>query len=70
MLPAFAADFAFTIGKPSAPECLGLHLGGVQTANLGDGNSVIDQQLIMREDYLGLGVSTCIESLIGGNHFR
>ncbi|KAI0312307.1 hypothetical protein OF83DRAFT_1166014 [Amylostereum chailletii] len=53
-----------------APECLGLHLGGYQSADLGDGKGTVDQATILRQDYSGTGESTCIESLIGGDHFR
>ncbi|KAF8492306.1 hypothetical protein JB92DRAFT_3003418 [Gautieria morchelliformis] len=51
-------------------ECLGGHLGGPQTANLGDGNGVVDQVNEIRQDYGNAAFGTCIESLIGGNHFR
>lgn len=50
-------------------ECLGIHLGGYQAANLGDGNGVVNQTTILREDYK-LPIGTCLQSLIGGNHFR
>jgi hypothetical protein len=49
-------------------ECFGLHLGGAQTANLGDGKGYTDQLFELRQNYPAGG--TCLESLIGGNHFR
>ncbi|KAJ7074359.1 meiotically up-regulated gene family-domain-containing protein [Mycena amicta] len=52
-----------------ADDCLGIHLGGPQAANLGDGNNWVNQTQMMREDY-GLPIGTCLETLIGGNHYR
>ncbi|KAJ6500397.1 hypothetical protein C8R45DRAFT_977494 [Mycena sanguinolenta] len=52
-----------------ADDCLGIHLGGPQAANLGDGNGYVNQTQMMREDY-GLPIGTCLETLIGGNHYR
>lgn len=53
-------------------ECLGQHGGGLFTANLGDGAGVQNQVKELREafgvPFLGLG--TCLESLVGGNHIR
>jgi len=59
-------NFARAIGFST--ECLGIHLGAPQTANLGDGNGNVPQTMELRENYLIGG--TCEESLIGGNHFR
>ncbi len=52
----------------SSTECLGIHLGNSQTANLGDGNGNVAQTMELREN-LKFG-GTCGESLVGGNHFR
>ncbi|KAJ7208173.1 hypothetical protein B0H12DRAFT_431164 [Mycena haematopus] len=52
-----------------ADDCLGIHLGGPQAANLGDGNGYVNQTQMMREDY-GMPIGTCLETLIGGNHYR
>jgi hypothetical protein len=52
----------------SSTECLGIHLGSPQTANLGDGNGNVAQTIELRDD-LKIG-GTCAESLIGGNHLR
>jgi hypothetical protein len=52
----------------SSIECFGLHLGGFQTANLGDSNGNVSQTMVLREN-LPLG-GTCGESLFGGNHLR
>ena len=54
----------------SSDECLDLHLGDPQTANLGDGNGWVNQTTELRMDYGNAGLGTCLESLIGGNHFR
>nr|GAT55467.1 predicted protein [Mycena chlorophos] len=50
-------------------SCLGLVLGGAQAADLGDGNGWVNQTQLLREDY-GLPLGTCLETLIGGNHYR
>jgi hypothetical protein len=52
----------------SSTECLGIHLGDSQTANLGDGNGNVAQTIELREN-LKIG-GTCEESLVGGNHLR
>ncbi|KAF7980776.1 hypothetical protein HWV62_36833 [Athelia sp. TMB] len=54
----------------SSEECLGFHLGGPQSANLGDGNGWVNQTTELRFDYGNSGLGTCLESLIGGNHLR
>jgi len=51
-------------------ECLGIHLGGPQSANLGDGNGFVNQTMELREDFGDSSLGTCLESAIGGNHFR
>ncbi|TBU35645.1 hypothetical protein BD311DRAFT_783299 [Dichomitus squalens] len=51
-------------------ECLGLHLGTPQTANLGDGNGSLNQTIEFRQDFGNDFLGTCFESLLGGNHFR
>jgi len=51
-------------------ECLGIHLGGPQSANLGDGNGYVNQTVELREDFGDSDLGTCLESLIGGNHLR
>ncbi|KII92327.1 hypothetical protein PLICRDRAFT_103562 [Plicaturopsis crispa FD-325 SS-3] len=61
-------NFAQAIGFSF--ECLGLHSGGPQSANLGDGNGWVNQTVELRQDYGDAGLGTCLESLIGGNHFR
>ncbi|KAF8724715.1 hypothetical protein AX14_008651 [Amanita brunnescens Koide BX004] len=51
-------------------ECFGIHVGNPQTANLGDGNGWVNQSIELRQDYGSAAVGTCLESAIGGNHFR
>ena len=58
------------ISLRSSTECLGIHLGDPQSANLGDGNGWVNQTAELREDYGHSHVGTCLESAIGGNHFR
>ncbi|KAJ3744403.1 hypothetical protein DFH05DRAFT_1399276 [Lentinula detonsa] len=53
-----------------AGECLGNHLGDDQSANLGDGNGLINQTGVMRWDYGNVQTGTCEESIDGGNHYR
>ncbi|KAK7473202.1 hypothetical protein VKT23_001300 [Stygiomarasmius scandens] len=51
-------------------ECLGLHSGTPQSANLGDGRGDVNETAVIRENFRVPILGTCIESLIGGNHFR
>ncbi|WFD36914.1 hypothetical protein MCUN1_003806 [Malassezia cuniculi] len=55
-------------------ECLHLHGGGYQYANLGDGNGYQPQLVEYRELMFpgspGVFVGSCWETLAGGNHFR
>ncbi|KAJ7206997.1 hypothetical protein B0H12DRAFT_1280531 [Mycena haematopus] len=60
----FAASLGF------AHECLGLHFGARQPANLGDGNGWTDEMMVLRESYGSSSVGTCWETVIGGNHLR
>lgn len=65
-------DYVRTIGFSF--ECLDLHIGGLQRANLGDGNGWITEQFEYRETEPwgapGRWVGACWESIYGGNHFR
>ncbi|KAJ6557185.1 hypothetical protein B0H10DRAFT_2120998 [Mycena sp. CBHHK59/15] len=61
-------NFARAIGFST--ECLGIHLGAPQSANLGDGNGFVNQTMELRQDYGDPVLGTCLESLIGGNHLR
>jgi len=52
-------------------ECLGLHLGDLQWADLGDGLGRRPEQFLARQTTSLLPMwGTCWESLAGGNHFR
>ncbi|KAF8258143.1 hypothetical protein EI94DRAFT_1755467 [Lactarius quietus] len=51
-------------------ECFGAHLGDPQTANLGDGHGWVNQTIELRQDYGNADIGSCLESLLGGNHFR
>ncbi|KAL5506949.1 hypothetical protein ACEPAH_6405 [Sanghuangporus vaninii] len=51
-------------------ECLNIHIGNPQSANLGDGNGWVNQTILLREDYGIPEIGTCLQSLVGGNHFR
>ncbi|KAK0480924.1 hypothetical protein IW261DRAFT_1150493 [Armillaria novae-zelandiae] len=61
-------NYARAIGF--SEECLGIHIGALQSANLGDGHGWVNQTMELREDYGDEELGTCLESLIGGNHFR
>jgi len=61
-------NFAKAIGFST--ECLGIHIGDPQSVNLGDGNGFRNQTMELRQDYGDADAGTCLESLIGGNHFR
>ncbi|KAF5364404.1 hypothetical protein D9757_011913 [Collybiopsis confluens] len=61
-------NYAKSIGF--SEECLGFHLGAPQSANLGDGNGWVNQTIELRQDYGNSEIGTCLETLIGGNHFR
>ncbi|KAI0702948.1 hypothetical protein C8T65DRAFT_578966 [Cerioporus squamosus] len=51
-------------------ECFGIHLGDPFPANLGDGHGPVNQTTELRQDFGDSEGGTCLESLIGGNHFR
>ncbi|KZT63760.1 hypothetical protein DAEQUDRAFT_733464 [Daedalea quercina L-15889] len=61
-------NYARAIGF--SEECLDIHLGSPFSANLGDGNSWVNQTIELRQDYGSSELGTCLETLIGGNHFR
>ncbi|KAI0958721.1 hypothetical protein AcV7_004453 [Taiwanofungus camphoratus] len=61
-------NFARAIGF--SEECFDIHLGAPQSANLGDGNGWVNQTIELRQDYDDASDGTCLETLIGGNHFR
>ncbi|EMD37477.1 hypothetical protein CERSUDRAFT_123424 [Gelatoporia subvermispora B] len=61
-------NFARAIGF--SEECLDIHLGAPFSANLGDGNGPVNQTIELRQDFGNSELGTCLESLIGGNHFR
>ncbi|KAH9986624.1 hypothetical protein BJV77DRAFT_1028331 [Russula vinacea] len=50
-------------------ECLGLHLGNIHDADLGDGNGRTPEQYLARQAYFPVW-GTCWESVAGGHHFR
>ncbi|KAI0745485.1 hypothetical protein C8Q76DRAFT_607381 [Earliella scabrosa] len=61
-------NYARAIGF--SEECFGIHLGDPFAANLGDGHGPVNQTTELRQDFGHPDVGTCLESLIGGNHFR
>ncbi|KAE8215742.1 hypothetical protein CF327_g1031 [Tilletia walkeri] len=65
-------DYIRTIGFSF--ECLDLHRGGRQRANLGDGDGWKQEFFEYRQTHLpgapGRWIGSCWESLYGGNHFR
>lgn len=61
-------NFAKAVGFST--ECLSIHLGAPQSANLGDGNDFVNQTIELRQDFGNVNFGTCLESVFGGNHFR
>ncbi|KAK0549974.1 hypothetical protein OC846_002591 [Tilletia horrida] len=65
-------DYIRTIGFSF--ECLNLHRGGRQRANLGDGDGWKEEAFEYRQTQIpgapGRWIGSCWESLYGGNHFR
>jgi len=61
-------DFARAVGFST--ECFGMHLGVPQSANLGDGNGLVNQTMELRQNMGFTKFGTCIESVLGGNHLR
>lgn len=65
-------DYVRTIGFSF--ECLDLHIGGLQRANLGDGNGWITEMFEFRQTESwgapGRWIGACWETFRGGNHFR
>ncbi|GAA5953794.1 hypothetical protein JCM3765_006968 [Sporobolomyces pararoseus] len=54
-----------------SPQCLHWYdAGSQQTANLGDGNGLLNQTTILRYNYDDPIFGTCSQTLQGGNHFR
>jgi len=71
--PAVLTDSGFLNWARSigfSTECLGLHVGDPQTANLGDGRGSQNEIKVIRQDFRNPILGTCLESAIGGNHFR
>ncbi|KAJ7617518.1 hypothetical protein DFH06DRAFT_1238022 [Mycena polygramma] len=53
-----------------ARECMGLHMGHIHLANLGDGDGRKPEALLFRQHYRMPGWGSCWESIAGGHHFR
>ncbi|KAF9527501.1 hypothetical protein CPB83DRAFT_876342 [Crepidotus variabilis] len=60
-------DYAKSLGY--SEECLGLHIGHIHEANLGDGDGKKLEMYLARQSYFPVW-GTCWESLAGGQHFR
>ncbi|KAF7357778.1 hypothetical protein MVEN_00823800 [Mycena venus] len=56
-------QYAQTIGFDV--ECLGLHIGNPQSANLGDGRGDVNETEVLRQSFGIPGIGTCLESLEG-----
>jgi hypothetical protein len=50
-------------------ECLGLHIGAIHEADLGDGSGRMPEMYLARQAYFPVW-GTCWESIAGGHHFR
>jgi len=51
-------------------ECLNLHSGVPQEADLGDGNGYLNETAEIRWNYGDVQLGACKETIEGGNHFR
>ncbi|KAF8869186.1 hypothetical protein CPB84DRAFT_1816368 [Gymnopilus junonius] len=60
-------NYAKSIGY--SEECLGLHMGQLHDANLGDGDGRKTELFLARQYYFPIW-GTCWESVAGGHHFR
>ncbi|KAF8169843.1 hypothetical protein K438DRAFT_223987 [Mycena galopus ATCC 62051] len=60
-----AGFYGFAASLGFAHECLGLHMGARQPANLGDGNGWVDEITVLRESYGSASLGTCWETVIG-----
>ncbi|KIM40923.1 hypothetical protein M413DRAFT_445701 [Hebeloma cylindrosporum] len=70
--PFIMTDAGFRLYTKSigySEECLGLHIGDLHDANLGDGDGRKSEQFLARQYYFPVW-GTCWESLAGGHHFR
>ncbi|KAF8647148.1 hypothetical protein AX16_006979 [Volvariella volvacea WC 439] len=61
-------NYARAVGM--SKECLGIHVGDPQPANLGDGRGDVGERVMLREHFNVPIFGTCWESLAGGNHLR
>ncbi|TFK44318.1 hypothetical protein BDQ12DRAFT_595312 [Crucibulum laeve] len=68
LTPAGFLDYARAVGM--SEECLGLHHGTKQLANLGDGNGWVEEREVLREHFFLPFFGTCLETMVGGNHLR
>ncbi|KDE09467.1 hypothetical protein MVLG_00369 [Microbotryum lychnidis-dioicae p1A1 Lamole] len=50
-------------------ECLDMHGGGAQYADLGDGGGFQPELFVLRQSDWPF-VGSCVETVVGGNHFR
>ncbi|KAM6494440.1 hypothetical protein JOM56_010801 [Amanita muscaria] len=70
--PFVLTDFGFNYYVKSlgySHDCMNIHLGNRHGADLGDGDGVKIQQVLVRQYYFPI-LGTCWESLAGGQHFR
>ncbi|KDR83015.1 hypothetical protein GALMADRAFT_238775 [Galerina marginata CBS 339.88] len=70
--PFILTDAGFKLYVKSlgySEECLGLHMGQLHDANLGDGDGRTTELFLMRQYYFPVW-GTCWESIAGGHHFR
>ncbi|KAJ7213903.1 hypothetical protein GGX14DRAFT_360272 [Mycena pura] len=71
--PFVLNDEGFTVYVSSlgySKECMGMHMGRLHLANLGDGDGRKPEELLFRQNYRVPGWGTCWESFVGGQHFR
>ena len=61
-------EFTFPRSIGYSKECLGLHMGALHGADLGDGDGTKLQQVIARQHYFPIW-GTCWQSLAGESHY-
>lgn len=65
ILSAFFTVFVFLRAIGFSTECLDIHIGTKQQANLGDGQGWQDEIAVIRQDYGDPVLGTCKESIEG-----
>ncbi|KAJ9125206.1 hypothetical protein QFC22_000160 [Naganishia vaughanmartiniae] len=60
----------YMLSTQLSEECFGMHDGGHQQADLGDGRGYVDELEVLRWNYGNQWYGTCLQTFNGGNHLR